>query len=149
LPISACAYSSKTLRRLLSREPGLALDSARWAISLRVDSPDYARGAHMLNRVWIRLKIPTNSLIRHDLALIFADVASFATICTRDSHRRTQLRPCEAFHHSVTGDEMLTSISCQAKRPHQIHTGRLRVSLQVKRPTIVPLVPPNGGANGL
>ena len=31
--------------------------------------------------------------------------------------------------------------------PHQIHTVRRWVSLQRKRPTIVPLVPPNGGTN--
>ncbi len=70
--ISPAAHSSKTLLYLLSSEPGLALDSARWVISLHTGA-----------------------------------------------------------------------------MPHQIHTVRRWVSLQVKRPTIVPLVPPNGGANGL
>ena len=70
--ISACAYSSSALSCLLSSEPGLALDSARWVISLHTGAS-----------------------------------------------------------------------------PHQIHTVRRRVSLQGKRPTIVPLVPPNGGANEL
>ena len=68
--ISLCRIFQHSI--LHSREPGLALDSARWAISLPLRFTD-AKG-----RV---LKIQTQ-LFPNDLAMDFADVAHFSLLHT-------------------------------------------------------------------
>ncbi len=146
--ISACAYSSKTLQRLLSREPGLALDSGRWLYHSACTPLTILVGAQVWNRVWIRLK---SCLITHS-----ARFASHFRRCRIFSnHWHTWLTPSDPIG-AMWGIPSLSNRCWGAfffllpgETPHQIHTVMRWISLQGKRPTIVPLAPPNGGANDL